>query len=128
MSTRKTTQRHAQAVILEQCRQFIEDTPWDEPGTAWDARVEELAKRLDDKTGADISEKAIPDLRELLTTLEELQSVEAGTHYRIVMNHALTIDNRPDLRDELGSTLRDNVYELLQASAFRAKDEGRVAA
>lgn len=128
MSTRKTTERHARAVILATCRQFIEDTPWDEPGTAWDARVEELAKALDHETGADISEKAIPDLRELLTTLEEIQSVEAGTHHRIIMNTALTINNRPDLLDELHSTLRDNTYELLQAGAFRAVDEGRVAA
>lgn len=128
MSTRKTTERHARSVILSQCRQFIEDTPWDEPGTEWDRRVEELAKHLDDQTGADISEKAIPDLRELLTTLEEIQSVDAGTHHRIKMNTALTIDNRPDLLDELHELTRQNVSELLQAGSFRAVDEGRVAA
>ncbi|MCO4257353.1 hypothetical protein [Pseudarthrobacter cellobiosi] len=128
MSIRKTTERHARAVILSQCRQFIEDTTWDEPGTVWDRRVENLAKMLDAETGADISQKAIADLRELVTTLEEIQSVDAGTHHRIVMNTALTIDNRPDLRDELNQTLRDNIAELLQVAAFRATDDRQVAA
>jgi|GEM_PF-4786838 len=127
MSIRKTTERHAKAVILEQCRQFIEDTTWDEPGHVWDQRAEALAAELQHHTGADIP-AAISDLRELLTTLEEIQSVDAGTHYRIVLNQALTIDNRPDLLDELAVTLRDNVAELLQVSAFKATDEGRAAA
>lgn len=127
MSTRKTTTRHARAVVLSQCRQFVEDTTWDEPGHVWDRRIEELAKHLDSQTGADIAEKAIPDLRELITTLEELQSVDTGTHHRILLNTALTIDNRPDLRDELAGTLHDNVTELLQAGNFRAVDEKEAA-
>ena len=127
MSIRKTTERHAKAVILSQCRQFIEDTTWDEPGHVWDRRSDELAAHLQHETGADIP-AAIADLRELLTTLEEIQSVDAGTHHRIVLNQALTIDNRPDLRDELAVTLRDNVAELLQVAAFKATDEGKVAA
>ena len=127
MSIRKTTERHAKAVILSQCRQFIEDTTWDEPGTVWDRRSDDLAAHLQAETGADIP-AAMYDLRELLTTLEEIQSVDAGTHHRIVLNQALTIDNRPDLRDELAITLRDNVAELLQVAAFKATDEGRVSA
>lgn len=127
MSIRKTTERHAKAVILEQCRQFIADTTWDEPGHVWDQRSEVLAAELQHHTGADIP-KAISDLRELLTTLEEIQSVDAGTHHRIVLNQALTIDNRPDLLDELAVTLRDNVAELLQVAAFKATDESREAA
>lgn len=127
MSTRKTTTRHARAIVLSQCRQFVEDTTRDEPGHVWDRRVEELAKYLDVQTGADIAEKAIPDLRELITTLEEIQSVDTGTHYRIILNTALTIDNRPDLRDELARTLHDNVTELLQAGNFRTTDERQAA-
>jgi hypothetical protein len=127
MSIRKTTERHARATILSQCRQFIEDTPWDEPGHLWDRRTDELALALQALTGADIP-NAMYDLRELLTTLEEIQSVDAGTHYRIVMNTALTIDNRPDLRDEFAVTLRDNVTELLQVAAFKPINEGQAAA
>lgn len=128
MSIRKTTTRHARAYLLSHGRQFIEDTPWDEPGHIWDQRTEHLAKHLDAELGTDISEKAMSDLRELLTTLEEIQSVDAGTHYRIVMNTALTIDNRPDLRDEFAKTLYDNVSEVLSVAAFKAIDEGRAAA
>lgn len=128
MSIRKTTERHARSVILSQCRQFVEDTTWDEPGTVWDRRVEDLAKILDAETGADISQNAIADLRELLTTLEEIQSVDAGTHHRIRLTESRTVDNRPDLLDELNQTLRDNMAELIQVAAFRATDEGQVAA
>lgn len=119
MSTRKTTLQQARATLLSQCRQHVEDTPWDEPGHVWDQRTERLAKFLDVLLGTDISEKAMYDLRELLTTLEELQSLDAGTHYRIVMNTALTIDNRPDLRDELNQVLNDNVTEVLSVGAFK---------
>ena len=126
MSIRKTTERHAKAVILEQCREFIANTPWDEPGHIWDARAELLAAELQHLTGADIP-AAIADLRELLTTLEEIQSVDAGTHHRIRLTDNRVVDNRPDLLDELAVTLRDNVAELLQVAAFKATDEGKVA-
>lgn len=128
MSTRKVTAERASAIILSHSRQFIEDTPWDEPGHVWDHRVENLAKFLDNETGADISEKATADLRELLTTLEEIQSVDAGTHPDIELNESRTVDNRTDLHDRLAQTLRDNVAELLQVSAFRSIIDGQVAA
>lgn len=128
MSIRKVTERAARSIILSQCRQFVEETTWDEPGHIWDQRVEKLAKYLDHETGADVSAKAIADLRELVTTLEEIQSVDAGTHYRIRLNQALTIDNRPDLLDELHTLARTNVSELLQVSAFKSTDDRMVAA
>lgn len=127
MSIRKVTEERARQIILSHSRQFVEDTTWDEPGHIWDHRVEKLAKFLDNETGADISEKAIPDLRELLTTLEEIQSVDTGTHPDIGLNRSGTVDNRNDLRDRLGQTLDDNVRELMQSGAFRAID-GKVAA
>jgi hypothetical protein len=120
VSIRKVTEEQARKTILSQCRQFVEDTPWDEPGHKWDERLEQLAKYLSAETGADIDEKGVHDLRELITTLEEIQSLDNETHYRIQINKALTIDNRQDLRDELNGVLRDNMWELLQASAFRA--------
>lgn len=122
MSIRKTTERHARAVILSQCRQFIEDTPADEPGHLWDRRTDELALALQSETGADIP-NAMSDLRELLTTLEEIQSVDAGTHHRIDARY----NNQADLRDELANTLRDNVSELLSVAAFRPISERLVA-
>lgn len=127
MSIRKVTEDTARRVILSHARQFVEDTTWDEPGHIWDQRVEKLAKYLDNETGTDISEKAIPDLRELLTTLEEIQSVDTGTHPDIDLNRSGTIDNRHDLRDRLGQTLADNVRELMQAGAFRAANERQAA-
>lgn len=117
MTTRIVTEERARQIILSQCRQFVEDTPWDEAGHLWDNRCENLANHLTAQTGANIGD-AMYDLRELLTTVEELQSVEAGTHHRILINHALTIDNRPDLRDELTRTLGDNMSELLTVAGF----------
>ncbi|MBT2537258.1 hypothetical protein [Arthrobacter sp. ISL-69] len=127
MSIRRVTEEHARQIILSQCRQFVEDTPAREPGHEWDARLESLAKHLTAETGADI-ENATADLRELITTFEELQSVDTGTHYRIVLNDALTIDNRPDLRDELNQDLSDELAVVLQISAFRPAKEASVAA
>lgn len=123
MSTRKTTTEQARATLLSQARQFIEDTPWDEPGHVWDQRTEQLAKYLDHELGTDISEKAMPDLRELLTTLEELQSVDAGTHHRIDTRY----QNQDDLRHELNQVLHDNVSEVLSVGAFKPIPEGRAA-
>lgn len=119
MSTRKVTEEQARRVILSHARQFVEDTTWDEPGHIWDQRLEKLAKFLDHETGTDISEKATADLRELITTLEELQSVDAGTHPDAKFNRAGSVDNRNDLRDRINQVLSDNVNELLQVAAFR---------
>jgi hypothetical protein len=127
MSIRRVTEEHARRIILSASRQFVEDTPAREPGHEWDARLENLAKHLSAETGADI-ENAVSDLRELITTLEELQSVDTNTHYRIVLNAALTIDNRPDLRDELNRDLRDELAMVLQIAAFRPAKETSVAA
>lgn len=129
MSIRKVTEAHARQIILSQCRQFVEDTPWDEPGHEWDVRLEALANHLTAETGAEIV-TATSDLRELITTLEELQSVDTNAHHRIVLNQALTIDNRPDLRDELNRDLRDELALLLSTAAFRPRlvKEAKVAA
>lgn len=126
MSIRKTTEHQARATILDQCRQFIEDTAWDEPGHVWDQRTETLAHELQHLTGADIP-AAMGDLRELITTLEEIQSVDAGTHPDINYNASLTIDNRPDILDHLNQTLRDNMAELLSVAAFRPITERQAA-
>lgn len=123
MSIRKTTTRQARATVLSQCRQFVEETPHDEPGHIWDERAETLGKFLDVLLGTDISEKAMSDLRELITTLEEIQSVDAGTHHRIDTR----FNNQADLRDELANTLHDNVTELLSVAAFKPIAEGRAA-
>jgi hypothetical protein len=127
MSIRRVTEEHARQIILSQCRRFVEDTPAREPGHEWDARLENLAKHLSTETGADI-ENALADLRELITTLEELQSVDTCTHHRIVLNQALTIDNRPDLRDELNRDLSDELAMVLSVAAFRPAKEAKVAA
>lgn len=123
MSIRKTTTRQARATVLSQCRQFVEETPFDEPGHVWDERAETLAKFLDVLLGTDISEKAMSDLRELITTLEEIQSVDAGTHHRIDTR----FNNQADLRDELANTLHDNVSEVLSVAAFKPITEGQAA-
>ena len=120
MSIRKTTTRQARATVLSQCRQFVEETPFDEPGHVWDQRAETLAKFLDVLLGTDISEKAMSDLRELLTTLEEIQSVAAGTHHRIDTR----FNNQADLRDELAATC-DNRHALAIGRVTR--DNGSVS-
>lgn len=124
MTAATVTDARAREIILAKCRAFVEETSADEPGHEWDNRVEVLAKRLDAEIGANISDKATSELREVLVTFEELQSVDAGTHWRIRKNRALTIDNTPDLRDELTNiTLPEQLFFLLQVSGFRAAAE-----
>lgn len=129
MSTRKVTEERARQIILSQCRQYIEDSPAIESGVEEDARFEHLAKFLAAETGADIG-NALRELDEVLTTLAELESVDAGTHQDIELNGSGTVDNREDIRDRLTNVqLRDEMYMLLQQSAFRALNpQGKLAA
>ena len=119
MSVRKITEQWARRTILSQCKQFIEDTPARETVADEEARFENLAKFLSFVTGADINEKASSALDELVTTLAELQSLDTGTHPDIELNESRTVDNRDMIRDNLDSLIGDQLYTLLQVSAFR---------
>lgn len=120
MSIAKITENKARAIILSQCRQFVEDTPAHEATRDEDHRFENLAKFLSFTTGADINEKASSELDEVITTLQELQSLECGTHPDIELNESRTVDNRDLIREGLDGLLRDQLYALLQAASFKA--------
>ncbi|MDQ0241238.1 hypothetical protein [Arthrobacter bambusae] len=119
MSIAKLTETQARATILSQCRQFVEDTPAKEPQHEEEYRFENLAKFLSFTTGADIYEKATSWLDEVITTIQEQQSLDTGTHQDIELNESRTVDNRDMIRDRLDQLLADQLYSLLQAAAFR---------
>lgn len=119
MSIAKLSEPFARRTILSQCKQFVEDTPANEPQHEEDHRFENLAKFLSWATGADVYEKALSQLDELITTLQELQSLDVGTHQDILLNESRTVDNRDEIRDRLDQLLADNLFQLLQSAAFR---------
>lgn len=119
MSIAKLSEPNARNTILSQCRQFVEDTPANEAGHDEEFRFENLAKFLSFTTGADVYEKALSQLDELITTLQELQSLECETHPDILLNESRTLDNRDIIREGLDQLLDDNMSQLLQSAAFR---------
>jgi hypothetical protein len=116
---RKITEKQARDTILSQCKQFVEDTPARESSADEDARFENMARFLSFAIGADVYEKAMHELDEVITTLQELQSLDVGTHQDIELNESRTVDNRDQIRERLDSLLADNLYNVIQAAAFR---------
>lgn len=119
MSIAKLAEPFARQTILSQCKQFVEDTPANEAAHDEEYRFENLAKFLSWATGADVYEKALSQLDELITTIQELQSLDCETHPDILLNESRTVDNRDEIRDRLDQLLADNLYSLLQSAAFR---------
>ena len=120
MSIPKITETEARNIIVSQAKQFVEDTPARESSADEDHRFENLAKWLSFATGADIQEKALQELDEIITTIQELQSLDVGTHPDIELNESRTVDNRDLIRENLDSLLRDQLYNLLQSASFKA--------
>jgi hypothetical protein len=78
-----------------------------------------MARFLSFLIGADVYEKAMHELDEIVTTLQELQSVDTLTHPDIELNETRTVDNRDEIRERLDIQIAGELYSLLQAAAFR---------
>lgn len=116
---RKITEKQAHDIITSQCKQFVEDTPANESGADEDARFENLARFLSFAIGADVYEKAMHELDEVVTTLQELQSLDTLAHPDIELNESRTVDNRDIIRERLDMQMSGELYSLLQSAAFR---------
>jgi hypothetical protein len=58
------------------------------------------------------------DIEELITSYEELDSVECRTHPELVTNLAGTIDNTPEVTDYLLGRIERETTALLQNAGF----------
>lgn len=96
-------------------RSFVDATPaFEEPG-AYVIR----ARRLQDQLGRVLGVTPTHwDVEELVTSYEELESVEAGTHPDLVTNLARTIDNTDVVTDYLLGRIGRETTALLNNAGF----------
>ena len=92
------------------CGQHVRETPWDENPHRWYERATRTEAALNSVLRGRVNRH---HMNEVITTMEELESVDAGTHPELDQNRTLTINNKPDLLDRLQAQLTREVAELL---------------
>lgn len=105
-----TTGMHARWLVRWFCERHVEETPAAETSTEWILRAQRTQTALNAALGARVNQT---DMFEVITTLEELQSVECGTHPDIDQNATLTINNMPAIREALFLRFVREVTDLL---------------
>lgn len=106
------------------CGQHVRETPFDEDPHRWYERATRTEAALNATLRARINRHY---MNEVITTMEELESVEAGTHQDLVQNQALTVNNKPDILDRLNQQLSREIAELLAHTEPLQVREGAMA-
>lgn len=101
-------------------RSFVDASPANEDRRAWVLRALKLQQSLGKVLGVTPSHY---DIEELITSYEEMESVESGTHPMLNVNRAYTVDNADQITDELLGRIRRETTDLLEHAGF-----GKVAA
>lgn len=125
MNTITTT--GAQIMVQALCRSFVKNTPWDETPNDWTARALRLQESINRIIGA---KATADDITELVTSFEQLESIEAGTHPELIVNETRTADNTLGLTEALMGRINDETWTLLDNSGFNsrpARATGRAA-
>ena len=111
----RITDTGARIMVQTLTKSFVDATPaFEEPG-AYVIR----ARRLQDQLGRVLG--VVPthwDVEELITSYEELESVETGTHPELVTNLARTIDNTDVVTDYLLGRIGRETTTLLNNAGF----------
>jgi hypothetical protein len=96
-------------------RSFVDATEVEESSNEWVAR----ARRLQDALGRVLGVTPTHyDIEELITSFEELDSVECRTHPELVTNLAGTVDNTPEVTDYLLGRIERETTALLVNAGF----------
>lgn len=105
------------ALIMVQAltKNFVAQSPAVESPNEWVARALRLQAQLGRILGVTPSHF---DIEELVTTFEELDSVDAGTHPDLVRNTAYTVDNTLALTEHLINRLNQETTTLLDHAHF----------
>jgi hypothetical protein len=114
-SVNRLTESGARIMVQILCRTFVERTP------AWEEPHEYVARQLVLQKGMARLIGAMPtaeDITELITTYEELDSLDAGTHPDIRTNLAATTNNIPDILDFLLQRVERETTELLNNAGY----------
>lgn len=116
----KITESGARLMVQTLCMRFVDASPANELEREWVARALQLQNSLGKILGVTPNHH---DIEELITSFEELESVEAGTHPDLITNLARTVDNSDAVTDYLLGRIGRETSALLEHAGF-----GRVAA
>jgi hypothetical protein len=110
------TETQARHIVRVFCFDYADTEPanlswWEE-----ERAVNDLTLRLSWYVGRPLTATHVQDV---LTTIDELDSVDAGTHPDIEQNNALTVDNRDWLREVLNARLNNEISEVLTLAGWR---------
>lgn len=111
----RITEDGAQIMVQQLVRSFVDATPYNEEPNAFVTRALKLQASLGRVLGVTPSHY---DIEELITTFEELESVEAGTHPELVTNMTGTLDNTELVRDYLTGRIGRETTDLLNNAGF----------
>lgn len=112
------TDTGARIMVQVLCRSFVTSTPANEPPAGWVNR----ALKLQDTLGRLLGVKpSVDDITEIITSFENLESIEAGTYPGVDYNRALTVDTRPNLVDDMIRRIYTDTNTLLDNIGFTEK-------
>jgi hypothetical protein len=114
------TETGARIMVQALVRSFVDQTLVEESSNEWVARALRTQQMLGRILGVTPNHH---DIEELITSFEELESVDAGTHPDIVRNAAYTVDNTLALTEHLLGRINQETSALLANAGF-----GKVAA
>lgn len=109
------TETGARLMVQFLCRSFVANTPYPEEDGDYVTRALVLQRTLGGLLGV---MPAADDIKELITSFENLESIEAGTYPGVEYNQALTVDNRPDLEDMVLRRIYNETNTLLTNIGF----------
>jgi predicted trehalose synthase len=114
---------HARWLVRTYCGKHIDETPKGEPSMDWIARALRTEAALNAALKARVNRI---NFNEVVSTLEELREVHAGTHPDIEQNATLTINNVPKMLEDINKILNEQIGELLshtEPMTRRAEDK-----
>jgi len=116
---------HARWLVRKYAKQHVSETEWNESSYSWIARARRTQAAMNSAIGARVNGA---DLNQLITDLEELESVETGTHPDLVVNNAGTVNNTLELTERITKQVNDSITELLACAEPFARAEEKVSA
>jgi hypothetical protein len=109
------TEAGARIMVQHLVRSFVDATEVAESSQEWVLR----ARRLQDALGRILGVTPTHfDIEELITSFEEIESVETGTHPKLEVNQALTVNNAPALTEYLLGRIERETSALLTNAGF----------
>jgi predicted extracellular nuclease len=112
------TEAGARIMVQHLVRSFVDATEVEESSQEWVLR----ARRLQDQLGGLLGvTPTAADIEELVTSYEELESIEYGTHQDLKVNLTLTINNAPELAEALHGRIERETTDLLENAGFGKK-------